>query len=202
MKRIYLRNMLALIFVSVGIGGCSHHKTTTAFPENELVSDTETALTFRDMELFDSLYGAWAQEYKCIETGKRQDVTQLKQYQQLRDMGKKIIPLIINKLSDKTQVFALPLYDELQDVDSLKSFDFSKGDLIRTQETVRKYIESKIGRKKYIFSSNNEKIDSIRELFRRYNWSEDTTLTKEKRDSILLDMDYEITEDFLKIGRQ
>ena len=113
-------------------------------------------------------------------------------------MGKKIIPCIITRLPDKNLFWTLTLYDELQDIDSLKSFDYTRGEQFRAQETLRKYVEAKLHKKKRVFNSDQEKIKAIRELAKEYSWEEDSTLSPHEKDSILLNLDYEITEETFK----
>lgn len=112
--------------------------------------------------------------------------------------GKKIIPCIITRLPDKNLFWTLTLYDELQDIDSLKSFDYTRGEQFRAQETLRKYVEAKLHKKKRVFNSDQEKIKAIRELAKEYGWEEDSTLSPREKDSILLNLDYEITEETFK----
>jgi len=164
--------------------------------------DTDTILTGDDLEKFDSLFNAWVNNYNTNPitrlSSNTNDAKKLEQFPQLLNMGKKIIPCIITRLPDKNLFWTLTLYDELQDIDSLKSFDYTRGEQFRAQETLRKYVEAKLHKKKRVFNSDQEKIKAIRELAKEYGWEEDSTLSPREKDSILLNLDYEITEETFK----
>ena len=83
-------------------------------------------LTTEDIAKFDSLFNAWEKEIhnnpKAQLSSSTRAYTILPQFKELKAMGKKIIPCIIEQFEkDNNTFFALPLYDELQDNDSLKS---------------------------------------------------------------------------------
>lgn len=163
----------------------------------------DTLLTGDDLARFDSLFNAWVENYNhnplTRQSSDTHDARKLEQYPQLLAMGKKIIPCIVTRLPDKSLFWTLTLYDDLQEVDSLKCFDYSRGEQFRAQETVRKYVEAKLHKKKRSFRSDSEKLQAMRQLMQQYGWEEDTTLPLHDRDSILLNMDYEITEDMCKL---
>ncbi|GEM_PF-110190 len=165
--------------------------------------DSGSSLTAEEMHRFDSLYIAWKNNYRTNPitqvSSNTNDARQLEQYPQLLEMGKKIIPCIITRLPVRNDFFALTLYDDLQDIDSLKCFDYSKGEQYRVQMTLKKYIEAKTGKKKKEFSSDIEKIQAIKELSAKYGGEDDPAYTDAERDSIFLDTDYEIMEDILKM---
>ena len=139
----------------------------------------DTILTGDDMNRFDSLFNAWIANYNSNPdirlSSNTRDARKLEQYPQLLAMGKKIIPCIITRLPDKSLFWTLSLYDDLQEVDSLKCYDYSHGDQFL------------------------EKLQAMRQLLQEYGWEEDTTLSPHEVDSVLLNMDYEITEDMLKL---
>lgn len=163
----------------------------------------DTILTGDDMNRFDSLFNAWIANYNSNPdirlSSDTRDARKLEQYPQLLAMGKKIIPCIITRLPDKSLFWTLSLYDDLQEIDSLKCYDYSHGEQFRTQETVRKYVEAKLHKKKRVFHSDIEKLQAMRQLLQEYGWEEDTALSPHEVDSVLLNMDYEITEDMLKL---
>jgi len=129
------------------------------------------------------------------------DAKKLEQYPLLMDMGKKIIPSIITRLPVRSDFFALTLYDDLQDIDSLKCPRSFTSEQERVQITLRKYIEAKTGKKKRDFASDIEKIAAIKKLIAEYNWMPGSTYTAAERDSIILDMDYEIMESLFQLMR-
>jgi len=151
---------------------------------------------------FDSLFNAWKENYKTNPLTQLSSSTleakKLDQYPRLLAMGKQIIPSVILKLQFRDNFFALSLYDELQDNDSLKSFSFDKGEQFRAQETIKKFVEIEFGVKKRNFKSDKERIDAIRKLFKLNGWEEDTELTQKQKDSIIQELDYELTEKFLQ----
>ena len=171
MKRPFTYIIL-LYLLTIGCSGKSASVIGGANGSTEIIvadCDTDTILTGDDLEKFDSLFNAWVN-----------------------------IPCIITRLPDKNLFWTLTLYDELQDIDSLKSFDYTRGEQFRAQETLRKYVEAKLHKKKRVFNSDQEKIKAIRELAKEYGWEEDSTLSPREKDSILLNLDYEITEETFK----
>lgn len=169
---------------------------------SEEIEKNKQDMTSVDWERFHHLFDAWVQNYRTNSltqlSSNTNDASKLEQYPQLLQMGKKIIPGIIVRLSDRNLFFALTLYDALQDVDSLKSFDYSKGEQFRAQETVRKYLEAMLQRKKRIFHSDSEKIQGMENLAIKYGWEIGTLLGRRERDSLFINMDYEVTAEFLK----
>lgn len=163
----------------------------------------DTIMTSDDMARFDSLYVAWRENYftnpATMFSSNTSDAKNLEQYPLLMDMGKKIIPSIITRLPVRSDYFALTLYDDLQDVDSLKCPPHSASEHERVQITLKKYIEAKTGKKKRGFASDTEKIAAIKKLIAEYNWTPDSTYTEAERDSMILDMDYEITESLFQL---
>lgn len=104
--------ILSLIFI---IAGCT--------TQNAEKSDV---LTKEDVAKFDSLFDAWRKEIysnpKTLLSSSTQTYTILPQFNELKSMGKKIIPCIIERFeNDSNSFFAVPLYNDLQDIDSLKS---------------------------------------------------------------------------------
>ena len=106
-----------------------------------------------DIAKFDSLFNAWEKEIhnnpKAQLSSSTRAYTILPQFKELKAMGKKIIPCIIEQFEkDNNTFFALPLYDELQDNDSLKSHrETSEQD--KVSEIVQKFREQE-KRKKLI----------------------------------------------------
>ena len=102
-------------------------------------------LTTEDIAKFDSLFNAWEKEIhnnpKAQLSSSTRAYTILPQFKELKAMGKKIIPCIIEQFEkDNNTFFALPLYDELQDNDSLKSHrETSEQD--KVSEIVQKFRE-------------------------------------------------------------
>lgn len=204
MKRPFTYIIL-LYLLTIGCSGKSASVIGEANGPTEIIVadyDNDTILTGDDLEKFDSLFNAWVNNYNTNPithlSSNTNDAKKLEQFPQLLNMGKKIIPCIITRLPDKNLFWTLTLYDELQDIDSLKSFDYTRGEQFRAQETLRKYVEAKLHKKKRVFNSDQEKIKAIRELAREYGWEEDSTLSPREKDSILLNLDYEITEETFK----
>lgn len=102
-------------------------------------------MTTEDIAKFDSLFNAWEKEIhnnpKAQLSSSTRAYTILPQFKELKAMGKKIIPCIIEQFEkDNNTFFALPLYDELQDNDSLKSHrETSEQD--KVSEIVQKFRE-------------------------------------------------------------
>ena len=116
--------------------------TTGCIKQNTEKSDI---LTKEDIAKFDSLFNAWEKEIhnnpKAQLSSSTRAYTILPQFKELKAMGKKIIPCIIEQFEkDNNTFFALPLYDELQDNDSLKSHrETSEQD--KVSEIVQKFRE-------------------------------------------------------------
>ena len=116
--------------------------TTGCIKQNTEKSDI---LTTEDIAKFDSLFNAWEKEIhnnpKAQLSSSTHAYTILPQFKELKAMGKKIIPCIIEQFEkDNNTFFALPLYDELQDNDSLKSHrETSEQD--KVSEIVQKFRE-------------------------------------------------------------
>lgn len=103
----------------------------------------DTFLQKKDIAQFDSLFNAWEIEIdRNLETrlsSNTRTYTTLPQFKELKAMGKKIIPCIIEKFeTDENAFFALPLYDELQDNDSLKSHS-KTSEQEKVKEVVQKF---------------------------------------------------------------
>lgn len=86
----------------------------------------DSALTDKDIAQFDSLFYAWEKEIssnpKTKYNSSTQTYTTLPQFKELVSMGKKIIPCIIERFEkDSNSFFAIPLYNELQEIKELKS---------------------------------------------------------------------------------
>lgn len=203
-------SLIYLLSLALLATGCSDRQATrtggadgTTAIEITASEPADTLLTGDDLERFDSLFNAWVENYKhnplTRQSSNTHDARKLEQYPQLLAMGKKIIPCIVTRLPDKSLFWTLTLYDDLQEVDSLKCLDYSRGEQFRAQETVRKYVEAKLHRKKRIFRNDSEKLQAMRLLMQQYGWEEDTTRPLHERDSILLNMDYEITEDMCRL---
>lgn len=120
--------ILTLIFIT----GCIKQHT-----------EKNDVLTKEDITKFDSLFNAWEKEIdRNLETrlnSNTRTYTTLPQFKELKAMGKKIIPCIIEKFEkDESAFFALPLYDELQDNDSLKSHS-KTSEQEKVNEVVQKF---------------------------------------------------------------
>ena len=183
MKRSFTYIIL-LYLLTIGCSGKSASVIGGANGSTEISvadCDTDTILTGDDLEKFDSLFNAWVNNYNTNPitrlSSNTNDAKKLEQFPQLLNMGKKIIPCIITRLPDKNLFWTLTLYDELQDIDSLKSFDYTRGEQFRAQETLRKYVEAKLHKKKRVFNSDQEKIKAILELAKDNGWEEDSTNT-------------------------
>ncbi len=202
--------LLYLLPLTLLATGCSSKQGSRTGEADDIVSfeitgteQSDTLLTGDDLLRFDSLFNAWVENYNSNpltrQSSNPHDARKLEQYPQLLAMGRKIIPCIVTRLPNKSLFWTLTLYDDLQEIDSLKCLDYSRSELFRAQETVRKYVEAKLHKKKRIFHNDSEKLQAMRQLMRQYGWEEDTTLPPHDRDSILLNMDYEITEDMCKL---
>lgn len=203
MKRSFTYIIL-LYLLTIGCSGKSASVIGGANGSTEIIvadCDTDTILTGNDLEKFDSLFNAWVNNYNTNPitrlSSNTNDAKKLEQFPQLLNMGKKSFPVSSPDCPTKP-IWTLTLYDELQDIDSLKSFDYTRGEQFRAQETLRKYVEAKLHKKKRVFNSDQEKIKAIRELAKEYGWEEDSTLSPREKDSILLNLDYEITEETFK----
>jgi len=150
--------------------------------------DLNASLTSEEMQRFDSLYTAWRMNYHTNPITRLSSNTNaaknLEQYPLLLEMGPRIIPLLITRLPVRSDFFALT------------------GEQFRVQMTLKKYIEAKTGKKKREFASDEEKIKALKELITVYGWETDSLYTEEERDSVLLDMDYEIAEDLFRLFKE
>ena len=190
MKRSFTYIIL-LYLLTIGCSGKSASVIGGANGSTEIIvadCDTDTILTGDDLEKFDSLFNAWVNNYNTNPitrlSSNTNDAKKLEQFPQLLNMGKKIIPCIITRLPDKNLFWTLTLYDELQDIDSLKSFDYTRGEQFRAQETLRKYVEAKLNKKKRVFKKKKKKIKAIRDWLRVWLGRRFYALSHEK-DSIL-----------------
>ena len=136
-NRLIIKTMRTLFFILPFI-----FITTGCIKQNTEKSDI---LTTEDIAKFDSLFNAWEKEIhnnpKAQLSSSTRAYTILPQFKELKAMGKKIIPCIIEQFEkDNNTFFALPLYDELQDNDSLKSHrETSEQD--KVSEIVQKFRE-------------------------------------------------------------
>lgn len=116
--------ILTFIFI---ITGCIKQHTKEGDVLTKQYAQKSDILTKEVIVQFDSLFNAWEKEIdKNLKTrfsSNTRTYTTLPQFKELKAMGKKIIPCIIKKFEKgESTFFALPLYDELQDNDSLKSY--------------------------------------------------------------------------------
>lgn len=102
-------------------------------------------LTNQELAKFDSLFYAWEKEIsynsKTKYSSSTQTYTTLPQFKELVDMGKKIIPYIIERFEkDSNSFFAIPLYNELQENKELKSYR-KISEQEKVKEIIKKYHE-------------------------------------------------------------
>lgn len=159
-------------------------------------------LTMRDVMRFDSLLNAWERNYrtdiKTMVSSNTASSKELEQYPHLLAMGKKVLPMLVPYLANRNNFFMLMLYDDLQDNEKLKSTYTRDGEQGRAQETVRLYVEDRLGEGERIFKSDKEKIEAMKALLDKYGgYAQEDFYSKEKRDSILVNTNYEILEAIL-----
>lgn len=128
--------------------------------EDIVLSDLERNRVFEEsrkvnseiVDKFESLVAEWENEIQTNPQTKFSsstlDYKKLPQFKSLQEMGRVIIPLIMEKLLDEDNFFMLPLYDALQ-VDSTLKVTYSKndpkcleGEQNRARRTVRMWINS------------------------------------------------------------
>lgn len=122
---------------------CFYEKIMNKINKTIGVAAEDIFLTKKDIVQFDSLFNAWEIEIdRNLETrlsSNTRTYTTLPQFKELKAMGRKIIPCIIEKFEkDESAFFALPLYDELQDNDSLKSHS-KTSEQEKVKEVVQKF---------------------------------------------------------------
>lgn len=195
---------ISVVITAILLASCNtQRKEISDKPNADSNTEIDSVLTGEEMQRFDSLFIAWKENYRTNPitriSSNTNDAKNLEQYPLLLEMGKRIIPCIITRLPVKSDFFALTLYDDLQDVDSLKCFDYSQGEQYRVQMTLKKYIEAKTGKKKREFASDAEKIKAIKELCAMRGGEIDSSYTEAEIDSMFLNTEYEIIEDFLNM---
>ena len=93
------------------------------------------------VEQFDLLFEKWKTNIET-QQNKTFDVSKLPEYKQLAYLGEEIVPLIIVKLINDENYFAMQLYDELQKTDSLKSHNFSASNQIQVKSLISTYMNT------------------------------------------------------------
>lgn len=131
-----IRKIIVPVFLSIVVLSCNFSKKI-----NYRLSENE-------ISHFDSLFTAWKQNWFTNSQTKissnTNDGKKLEEYPQLIAMGEKIIPLVITKLIVEDNFFALPLYDDLQEDDRIKSKNTIGGEQGRARETVVNYMNAKL----------------------------------------------------------
>lgn len=91
---------------------------------NSIITDAKKVSQDSNTNNFESLFEAWKQEWKTnpitLFSNNTNDAKKLKQYPELLAMGNYIIPLLLEKLLNEENFFALVLYDDLQQNSQLK----------------------------------------------------------------------------------
>lgn len=129
-----IRKIILFVFLSIVVLSCNSSKMI-----NYRLSENE-------ISCFDSFFIAWKQNWltnpQTQISSNTNDGKKLEEYPQLIAMGEKIIPLIVAKLIVEENFFALPLYDELQKDENLKSKNTTGGEQGRARETVANYMNA------------------------------------------------------------
>lgn len=142
-------NKIIMIGIFISLIGCQSQQSDKINDHYLIESEKETSigeptiLTANDIMRFDSLFLAWKYTYRTDMqmriSSNTNDAKKLEQYPLLLGMGKKIIPLVVERLLEPDDFFVLTLYDDLQDVDSLKCLDYYSSLQDRVQITLEKY---------------------------------------------------------------
>ena len=86
------------------------------FSQDELAMIAGKAKTCREGSRFESLFNEWKEAWNWSFSNNTASTRQLPQYAKLKDMGKEIIPLLIEKMAtEEDNFFAIRLYEDLQD---------------------------------------------------------------------------------------
>lgn len=86
------------------------------FSQDELAMIAGKAKTCREGSRFESLFKEWKEAWNWSFSNNTASTRQLPQYAKLKDMGKEIIPLLIEKMAtEEDNFFAIRLYEDLQD---------------------------------------------------------------------------------------
>lgn len=131
--RIRMTRLIILLLFLITTG-CTRQNT-----------EKSNLLTKEDIARFDSLFNAWEREIysnpKTRLSSNTHSYTILPQFKERKAMGKKIIPCIVERFEkDNNTFFALPLYNELQENDSLKSYR-KTSEQDKVKEVVEKFRE-------------------------------------------------------------
>lgn len=163
-------------------------------------------ITIREVMRFDSLLNAWQNDYRTdpviMVSSNTNDARKLEQYPYLLDMGKKMLPLLVPQLVNENNFFMLTLYDDLQDNQNLIVLPRKGSEQSRARETVKKYVEDRLGIKKRVFHSDAEKLEALKTLLEKerndfiksHGNVGDSIHHPFFSDSVLMNLDYEITE--------
>lgn len=137
-----------LIFgICIIVIGCANKTKQDSTTEVALVTSQDDSIESKEIARFDSLFNAWEKEIltnpKTKYSSNTQTYTTLPQFTELVTMGKKIIPYIVERFEkDSNSFFALPLYNELQEIEELKSHSkISQQEKVK--EVIRKFREQK-----------------------------------------------------------
>lgn len=156
MKKILVFTGMMVLLISL-INCTQSNKIIECNSSDSEVSDEINLVTYNIPDIqsipkdyiirFDSLFFAWKHNWTnnpiTMVSSNTYDARKLSEYPQLLALGEKSIPLLISKLMDEDNFFALVLYEEIQKVDSLKPSTTYGAEQDRAKEVVEKYLESK-----------------------------------------------------------
>lgn len=128
----------------------SEQSTTTNSSDQTEITEKERAFIgkicsiIKEKSSFDTLFEKWKKNYQTnsasVVSSSTLSAKELEEFTVLKAMGGSILPLIIEKLCNEDNFFALVLYDELQSDNELKVFGETYSEQSRSNRTVRKWI--------------------------------------------------------------
>ncbi|GAE83216.1 hypothetical protein [Bacteroides reticulotermitis] len=120
--------------------------------EKQTVHKEAAAVNRSIRKKYDAFLNDWTEVItknpKMVLSSNTQDYTKLHEFDKLKDMGPKIIPLIMEGLLDERKFYLLQLYDAIQENPQLKvkynsdNASFLEGEQHRGQRTIRLWLTS------------------------------------------------------------
>jgi hypothetical protein len=143
----------ALLLIGVLLGTLSGHpamgesKITGILAEEQIaaVRNQVVRLPIALRQRFEERFAAWKktwQELQVAFSSNTKTVTHSKEFQEVIALGKDALPLIVEKLVDPENFFALQLYEALQDDRQLvlsSPEDAFEGEQVRAKKTIQLY---------------------------------------------------------------
>jgi hypothetical protein len=92
---------------------------------------------------FDERYSSWRKTWQrpdVLFSSNSKAVRNSDEFRSLVSLGPRILPLVVDKLLEPDEFFALQLYDALQDTSALRDEHFEQGEQRRALATARRWL--------------------------------------------------------------